>query len=316
MLQLYAIDPGVFIEDHDCDRLISNFSDSTPHRFILSAPGTPTQRWIRDVSKRFGEIEGLGPQALGRLREVLVKLQKDKRIIQASFCESQGPTADTKWLDRYETDIKSEGVVGIFVPEDLVDLRAGLFDWRLPGLYGPACWLTVPQKISLTGEGFLSAIEGLQRFSNQFHIVDPQMWPFKNGSAWGSTRKILTAIVHSISEHCPEGRQRKLILHTAEKDRGPLKDAVESDRDYWDELHGKFSNVQIVFNLWPFDSLDTGREHDRHFFTEKFGLSFTNSFQEKENDTCGVIFLSPAERSEKYKKYVNSQDRVLESYVV
>ena len=102
MLQLYAIDPGVFIEDHDCDRLISNFSDSTPHRFILSAPGTPTQRWIRDVSKRFGEIEGLGPQALGRLREVLVKLQKDKRIIQASFCESQGPTADTKWLDRYE----------------------------------------------------------------------------------------------------------------------------------------------------------------------------------------------------------------------
>ena len=68
----------------------------------------------------------------------------------------------------------------------------------------------------------------------------------------------MTAIVHSISEHCPEGRQRKLILHTAEKDRGPLKDAVESDRDYWDEL-GKFSNVQIVFNLWPFDSLDTGR---------------------------------------------------------
>ena len=132
MLQLYAIDPGVFIEDHDCDRLISNFR-TAPRIDLSYLPRYTYSAMDSDVSKRFGEIEGLGPQALGRLREVLVKLQKDKRIIQASFCESQGPTADTKWLDRYETDIKSEGVVGIFVPEDLVDLRACLFDWRLPG---------------------------------------------------------------------------------------------------------------------------------------------------------------------------------------
>ena len=67
--------------------------------------------------------------------------------------------------------------MGIFVPEDLVDLRAGLFDWRLPGLYGPACWLTVPQKISLTGEGFcqLSRVcsASLTSFISSIHKCGP-----------------------------------------------------------------------------------------------------------------------------------------------
>ena len=304
MLHLYAIDPEVFKDKADFSLLIDRFGDPNPNRFILN---TPRKRWFDQVRKTLDQLP-IGEKSRAKFKELIFKLDKDKRLIPGR----DGLHEDMlDWLSSFRNRALEEGADAIFVDEQMVDEVAQLFDWRDVATQGPPCWHDVLDRIQLTPEGFIGAIGSLISVSKEFHLVDPQLWPYEVSRNWTNTKPILEKIVERISLGAAPGRNCTLILNTCDKRNGIEKQVTHEPR-FWQELWSKYKNVRIRFRVWPYETLNTGREHDRHFFTDRGAISFHNSFQVKERSTSGVQFVSPKTHQDLRKQYVHSTDEAVE----
>ena len=308
MLQLYAIDPSVFSEDSDFELLAMNFSDIAPHRFLLEAP---KRKWTRTLRRKISELS-IGDRTKKKYSELLDKLHKDKRLIPVHLQFSEEVE---DWLSEYKQDIFSAGAKGIFVVDDSVDVGSKLFSWKRPATEGPDNWGNNLESISMTPEGFGDATSELIQLSREPHIVDPAIWPSRGSESWFDTKKILEPIVQRVSLMCPSGRSRVLTLHTSEKPARPaILEVIDSDREFWEALWSSYPNVRIRFKQWPYENAETGREHDRFFFTELGAISFTNSFQEKVPGQCRVQFLSPKEHAVLKRQYMSNSINPVKSH--
>ena len=257
---------------------------------------------MREVSEEFG-----------KLKEGLMKLLKEGRIVRASFGADLQSGSNQDWVELYAERVWSEGVAGVFVGEESVDVALGLFDWRKPVLYGPDCWQSTIESVSLTGDGFLSAVKELVQISREgaIHIADFGIWPWQ-GKTWENTREILTPIIELISQTSPLNKQRELVLHTSDKDgRKDIARCAQYDVAFWEKLSKAFGNIRIRIKVWPHTSMEGETKHDRHFITQVGAISFSNSFQAKPG-TCNVAFLSPSEREKLRRQYVNGPKKPIE----
>ena len=298
MFQLYAIDPEVFESEKAFSDLFERFGDDRPHRYIL---GTPKKEWQRTLYKK---LKGLQLSEISRkiYVERLKALDSEQKRVVAG---SNGRAAETDWLSSFRDEIFSSGADGIFVGDKLVDVEQRVFSWTNPITFGPAVWSELKDSFDLSAEGFDSICRPLIRISSEFHLVDPYIWPHANDN-WSRTSPILEVIASRIQEGCGETGNRRLTIHTSSVKAG-IQAYLSQYRYWWREFCSKFSGLHIQFKVWPEAS-----EHDRFFFTDRGGVSLSNSFQEKTAEICEAKALSSDRLRDLRRKYIHSPQLCIE----
>jgi len=298
MFQLYAIDPGVFDNEKAFSDLFERFGNDRPHRYIL---GTPKREWERSL---FSKLKGLQLNEKSRKAYVerLKALSKDqKRIVDGSTRSD----SEADWLVCYRDQIFEDGADGIFARDERLDIERGIFSWVSPIINGPPVWNELRDTIDLSVSGFDSILQPLIRISSEFHLVDPYIWPHGN-DRWTETSPIIQVVARRIQEGCFDGRRRTLTVHTSDLRLG-IKAQISNYRIWWTEFCSEFKSLNIQFKVWPGAS-----EHDRFFFTDRGGLSFSNSFQEKADEVCEAKALASDRLRDLRKKYIHSQQLCIE----
>ena len=298
MFQLYAIDPGVFESEKAFIDLFERFGDDRPHRYIL---GTPKKEWQRAIYKK---LKGLQLSEISRkiyVERLKALDSEQKRVVAGSI----GRAAEAGWLSSFRDEIFSSGADGIFVGDKLVDVEHRVFSWTNPITLGPAVWSELKDSFYLTAEGFDSIFRPLIGISSEFHLVDPYIWPHANDN-WSATSPILEIIASRIQEGCGDANSRRLTIHTSSIKAG-IQAYLSQYSYWWREFCSKFSGLHIHFKVWPEAS-----EHDRFFFTDRGGVSLSNSFQEKTDEICEAKALASDRLRDLRKKYIHSQQLCIE----
>lgn len=298
MFQLYAIDPGVFDNEKAFSDLFERFGNDRPHRYIL---GTPRREWERSL---FSKLKGLQLNEKSRKAYVerLKALSKDqKRVVDGSARSD----SEVDWLVCYRDQIFEDGADGIFTKDEHIDIENGVFSWISPIVQGPPVWSQVRDTIELSARGFDSVLQPLILISSDFHLVDPYAWPDGNDS-WSATTPIIEMIARRVSERCPDGGSRTLTIHTSSRKAG-IQGYLLKYSHRWSDFCSKFNGLNIRFKVWPEAS-----EHDRFFFTDRGGLSISNSFQEKSGEICEAKALASDRLRDLRKKYIHSQQLCIE----
>ena len=298
MFQLYAIDPEVFESEKAFSDLFERFGDDRPHRYIL---GTPKKEWQRALYRK---LKGLQLSEISRkiYVERLKALESEQKRVVAG---SNGCAAGSEWLSTFRDEIFSYGADGIFVEDVQVDVEQRVFSWTNPITLGPAIWSEMKDSFDLSAEGFDSICRPLIRISSEFHLVDPFIWPHANDN-WSTTSPILEVIASRIQEGCKETKSRRLVVHTSDLKAG-IQAYISQYGFWWREFCSKFKGLNVQFKVWPKEL-----EHDRFFFTDRGGLSFSNSFQEKIGEICEAKALASDRLRDLRKKYIHSQQLCIE----
>ena len=301
IFQCYAIDPNVFETQKDFVDLFERFGASSPQRLIMA---TPRKHWERSLFQRLKKVS-VTEKKRKRYVEFLKKLRDDKRLVRC------GGNSDVNemWLEQHKDELLSGDALGIFVSDENVDIDSQLYSWSDPVTEGPVSWQASNSSIDLTADSIGHALVSLIKVSSEFHLIDPYIWPH-SGDPWRSTEPILRAICRDIQDGSGSGSQKTLTIHTSDKKAG-LQSQLDTNLWWSNDITEAFPNVSLKFKVWPKD-----REHDRFFFTDRGGVSFSNSFQEKQDEKCEVAAISLERLRDLRRKYCHSEAEVCEQAVV
>ena len=101
---------------------------------------------------------------------------------------------DENWLIHHKNDILRHGVNGVFVSDDDVEVQQQLYSWSDPIADGPPKWPISSGSIPITAQAVLDAVDSLIKVSNQYHLIDPYIWPH-SGDTWIATEPIVEGSV-------------------------------------------------------------------------------------------------------------------------
>jgi len=297
--RLSAIDPEFPEGFRDLQDLWREFGP-TKGRFIWNSP----LEWIQQLEEVIETDPNISAIQLLKVREILKHLREEGYLLEAEVAEDE-----SEWLKQV-ADAKQKGSEFEYVVSQSPKARdLGSISWPecLEQLSDPA-----NQKHNWEIKGsiheYRNALTPLILSANAIYFIDPYLNPLASPHGGLDLLQNILPLVRQ-AKKC---KQIHIISENPDKDR--------TDDDYFQSLERGMKseyesrlpgNCPLTWHiLW--DDRQTRKNesyfgtHDRHFLTNKGGLSFSKGFflhPRKRDEAFEVFYLAKANFEKKYDRY-------------